>query len=68
MLGGDTDKDDLYVAPTIIVDVNNDDVVMQEEVHIYFIFIVISFVFLHISYFIYMHSYYIHIYKFIRNM
>ena len=38
VLGGDTDKDDLYVAPTIIVDVNSDDVVMQEEVtYSYFI-------------------------------
>ena len=40
VLGGDTDKDDLYIAPTIIVDVKNDDVVMEEEVHaISFIFI-----------------------------
>ena len=39
MLGGDTDKDDLYVAPTIIVDVNNDDVVMQEEVRTYILHI-----------------------------
>ena len=35
VLRGDSDKDDLYVAPTIIVDVESDDVVMQEEVHTY---------------------------------
>ena len=35
IFGGDTDKDDLYIAPTIIVDVTNDDAVMQEEVHMY---------------------------------
>ena len=34
-LGGDSDKEDLYVAPTIIVDVKSDDVVMQEEVRTY---------------------------------
>ena len=33
VLGGDTDKDDLYIAPAILVDVTNDDAVMQEEVH-----------------------------------
>ena len=32
-LGGDSDEDDLYIAPTIIVDVTNDDAIMQEEVH-----------------------------------
>ena len=33
VLGGDTDRDDLYIAPTILIDVTNDDAVMQEEVH-----------------------------------
>ena len=33
VLGGDTDIDDLYIAPTILIDVTNDDAVMQEEVH-----------------------------------
>ena len=32
-LGGDSDEDDLYIAPTIIVDVTSDDAIMQEEVH-----------------------------------
>ena len=32
VLGGDTDRDDLYIAPTILIDVANDDAVMQEEV------------------------------------
>ena len=32
VLGGDTDKDDLYIAPAILVNVTNDDAVMQEEV------------------------------------
>ena len=32
VLGGDTDRDDLYIAPTILIDVTNDDAVMQEEV------------------------------------
>ena len=31
-MGGDSDEDDLYIAPTIIIDVTNDDVIMQEEV------------------------------------
>ena len=33
-LGGDTDRDDLYIAPTIVIDVEPNDVIMGEEVHI----------------------------------
>ena len=32
-LGGDTDRDDLYIAPTIITDVSTTDAIMCEEVH-----------------------------------
>ena len=32
VLGGESDRDDLYIAPTIITDVNPDDPIMQEEV------------------------------------
>ena len=32
VMGGDTDKDDLYIAPTIITDVTLSDVTMGEEV------------------------------------
>ena len=31
-LGGDTNRDDLYIAPTIMVNVTNDHAVMQDEV------------------------------------
>jgi len=30
--GGESDKDDLYIAPTLITDVRNDDAIMKEEV------------------------------------
>jgi len=32
VLGGESDRDDLYIAPTIITDVSPDDLIMQEEV------------------------------------
>ena len=31
-LGGDMDRDDLYIAPTIITDVSTTDAIMREEV------------------------------------
>ena len=31
-LGGDTDRDDLYIAPTIVTDVSTTDAIMCEEV------------------------------------
>lgn len=31
-IGGETDEDDRYIAPTILVDVIASDTVMQEEV------------------------------------
>ena len=30
--GGDTDEDDLYISPTIMQNVTEDDLVMQEEI------------------------------------
>ena len=32
VMGGESDKDDLYIAPTLIIDVDNDDVTMEDEV------------------------------------
>jgi len=32
VLGGQSDRDDLYIAPTVITDVDPDDPIMQEEV------------------------------------
>jgi aldehyde dehydrogenase (NAD+) len=32
ILGGETDKDDLYIAPTLLDDVNWEDAVIQEEI------------------------------------
>jgi len=31
-MGGESDKDDLYIAPTLITNVNNDDAIMEDEV------------------------------------
>ena len=31
-MGGESDKDDLYIAPTLITDVKNDDAIMEDEV------------------------------------
>ena len=36
-LGEDTDRDDLYISPTIITDVNTNDAIMRDEVHVYYI-------------------------------
>lgn len=31
-IGGDTNADDKYISPTIVVDVKNNDPVMQDEI------------------------------------
>ena len=33
-MGGETDKDDLYIAPTIITHVNTSDAIMCDEVRL----------------------------------
>ncbi|XP_065902144.1 aldehyde dehydrogenase, dimeric NADP-preferring-like [Dysidea avara] len=32
VMGGESDKDDLYIAPTLITDVKNDDAIMEDEI------------------------------------
>ena len=32
VMGGESDKDDLYIAPTLITDVKNNDAIMEDEV------------------------------------
>ena len=31
-MGGESDKDDLFIAPTLITDVKNNDAIMEDEV------------------------------------
>ena len=38
-VGGDTDKGELYISPTIITDVNTNDAIMRDEVHVYVLYL-----------------------------
>ncbi len=38
VIGGQTDEKDLYIEPTVLIDVKPTDAVMQEEVNLYSIY------------------------------
>ena len=47
VMGGESDKDDLYIAPTLITDVKNVDAIMEDEVrdmHMYTLYVSYTYV------------------------